>query len=345
MLTAPSQTEREQGSVLLAVLVLMIISLLAAAMFTESFQRLSGSRDRADAAAADSAAELAVNEAFARIDAGETIAFRGSGDVGESSYSYEATPVGSSSWQIDGQATNGDVERTLSGLATREPRYGYTLFAEDRLSIDRNRGRVAGRVGTNGTMEITGPSPGDAQELYRPDGACSGCSDPVTLDGPRTVVPVTRPVGPTQRCPVGGLFTTFVDGRGGVPFICDDRGAPVSFAGPVLVVNPPAIVYVGPSVSLSMDGALVNPFGRAADFRFYVAGDSSRSGSALSATGTTITALIDAPGRSLRTDDTTLTGSLTIGELEVPRLGRLQIVSDTSLESLADQAWRLEDLH
>ncbi len=344
MLMRPDRRGHESGSVILALLVMMVITLLSVAAFSESRHALVVSRIDTNNARASASAELAVNEAFARIDAGESLRFAGAGSHDDTKYSYVARPSGSAAWSIRAEATSGATTRALSATISREPLYAYTLFATKSISVNLNLGRITGRVGTNGAMNVTGPSPGDRQDLYLPDGVCSGCTAAVTLNGPRPVAPVEVPDGTTQQCPKDGLFAATVDGLGGVPFVCGSSVGTVVFRGRLVIENPPLIVYVEPNVSVVLDGAVVDPPGRAAGFRLFVASEDGGPVGSISATGAELNGLIYAPGRSLRTDDLKLTGSITLRSLDIPRKGRVSIAGDESISGLANGVWRLVDL-
>lgn len=344
MLTRATPEPKDRGNVLLTMPVLMVVVLLAAAMFARSHLALDRSRTDTDDARATAAAELAVHEAFARIDAGETARFSGSGSVDGTDFEYTASPRSAASWDIAAEATSTDFTRALAAVISREPQHAHSLFVVGDSSFDRNTGRITGRVGTNGAMTVTGPSPGSQQELYRPDGSCRGCTNATTLDGPRAIDPVEAPVGPTQPCPPDGTFTGVVDGRSGVAVVCDDPATDVEFVGDVTIVNPPLIVYVGSEVPLVLDTARINRPGPAADFQLFVDGVNTDAVSDISATDTRLDGLVHAPGRSIRTDDLEVVGSLTLDELTVPRRGRVAISADTSLESLGSTAWRIVSL-
>ncbi len=344
MLNRRGLRDPESGSVVLALLVMMVVTLLGIAVLSESQRALGGSRRDTDEGRALASAELAVNEAFARIDAGEVSHFAGAGAFDNADYSFDAQPAGRSTWDIQARATSGDTTRAFTATVSREALFSYTLFATSSIEINRNTGRIRGRVGTNGSMDITGPAPGDVQELYLPDGICSGCTDPVTLDGPRAVPSVEFPDGSTQECPEDGLFEEDVDGRSGIPYICDDSFDEVVFEGEVRILNPPLIVYVDEGVDVELDEATVVPPGRASGFQLFVASEDDDDDESISASEAEIKGLIFAPGRSLRTDDFDLTGSITLRSLEVPRRGDVSILADVSLLTLGDGSWRLVDL-
>ncbi len=327
----------------LSVLVLLVISLLAALAFTTAQRSLAQGTRASDQGRADAAAELGVSEAFARIDRGASPPLAGSGRAGGVDYSYRADVTVPNQWTIRSEATSGPITRALTATVGRETRYPYTLFVGERLVSDQNRGVIAGPVGANGPILVNGRPPGDQQDLYRPDGTCDRCDRPVDLDGPRELEPVTMPPGVPPGCPPGGLFQGIVDGRGGRPVMCDDPALPVVFKGDVTIVNPPLVIYIGRSVPLALDGATVNRLGRAADFQLYVAGDPTDPESRVLAEGAHLTGLVYAPGRSMAVGDADLTGSLTIRVLEIAPNGRVAITGDASIAPLGSGPWRLVD--
>jgi hypothetical protein len=339
-----ASVDTQEGSIVLAVLVLMLVVTLSALAFARAGHSLSLGADDSNLSRAGAVAELGVNEAFARIDAGETSPFTGAGFVGGVSYDYAAQPSGRSTWTVRSEATAGSIGRALRAIVGRNALYPFTLFADTELVIDRNTALISGRVGTNGTMTVVGPSPGDVQELYRPDGSCTGCGDPVAVDGPRRLDPVGLPAGPVISCPEGGSFEGAFDGQSGAVIVCDDPATPVAFVGEVTVINPPLVVYVGRDVTLSLDGASVNRAGRAADLQLHVAGEPADAVASITASAAEVTGLLYAPGRALVTTDTAVTGSLTLGRLEVGRGGRLAIDEDETIGPLGDGEWRILEL-
>jgi hypothetical protein len=334
----------EEGNIILAVLVLMLVVTFSALAFARAGHSVSLGADDSDLSRAGAVAELGVHEAFARIDAGETAAFTGGGAVGGVAYDYAAQPSGRSGWTVRSEATSGAISRALLATVGREPLYPFTLFVDADLVIDRNTALISGRVGTNGTMEVVGPSPGDVQELYRPDGSCTGCGNPAVVDGPRRLDPASMPAGPVTSCPEAGVFAGAIDGQSGVVVACDDPATPVVFAGEITVDNPPLVVYVGPDVALSFDGAVVNRDGLASDLRLHVAGELTDAVASISASAAGVTGLLYAPGRSLTTTDTAVTGSVTLGRLEVGRGGRLAIGGDETIAPVGDDEWRILEL-
>jgi hypothetical protein len=326
------------------VLVLLLVSLLAAVAFTTSQRSLAQGARASDQGRADASAEIGVQEAFARIDRGASSPVSGSGRAGGVDYSYRADAVTANQWTIRSEATSGPITRAMTATVGRDARYPYTLFVDERLVSDQNLGSITGRFGTNGVMLVTGRAPGDQQDLFAPDGACDHCQQAVGLDGPRQLEPVTMPVGVPPACAPGGLFQGIVDGHSGQPVVCDDPALPVAFQGQVTIVNPPLVVYIGRSVSLTLDGATVNRLGRAADLRLYVAGDPTDAESRVLAERADMTGLIYAPGRSMAVADASVTGSLTIRVLEIASNGRVAVAEDPSIAPVDGGPWRLVDL-
>ncbi len=333
----------EQGNVLLAMPVLMIVTLLAVVIFADSHRSLDQSRVDTDESRAAAAAELAVHEAFARIDAGETRDFTGSGTHDDAIFEYRSEPLTTQSWEVHAQGTSGPITRRLVATIGREAEYAHSLFALEELTVDQNAGRITGRVGTNGAMTVFGPSPGSQQELYGPDASCTGCLNPVVLDGPRPFAEISEPEGKTRSCPKDGEFSGVVNGRSGVPFVCDDDDQ-VVFDGDIRIINPPLVVFLSSDAELEFDDAEVNTSGQAADFQLFAEGDEEDDGDSISAEEADITGVIYAPGRSLEADSLDLVGSLTVRTLTVPRGARADIAPDTTLGAVGNSPWRIISL-
>ncbi|MEL6984851.1 MAG: hypothetical protein AAFO29_20650 [Actinomycetota bacterium] len=328
----------------LTTMVLMAVTLLTVTMFIGARRSLVQARLDTDGGRAEAAAELAVSEAFARIDGGESLRFVGEGSIGNTHYRYTADRIVASTWSVRAEGSAGSTGRAIEVTISRESRYPHTLFAVDQLISRRNTGTVEGRVGTNGSITIRGISPGEVQEVYRPDGTCQRCANPLDLDGPHPIASVVAPSDTFTACPIDGRFTGAVDGGGGVPYRCDDPTVPLWFDGEVTVTDPPFVLHVGDGVAIDLDGATANQGGAAADLQLFLAGGPGEGDAAVTATGAAVTGLLYGPGRSLTTADTAWTGSIILSRIEVARNGRLTVREDPTIESLGNDRWRIVEL-
>jgi hypothetical protein len=308
----PSAPGRERGGVALAMLIVLVVSVTGAAALGAGVRSLSSSTDLGTSAQARAAAEIGLADTLVRIRGGEATDFAAVTTVGSATATTAATPDGTDAWTVAIDVDIAGGTRTFRARITRGVDLPVSVFAVSALRVTDNRGTVDGAVATNGRMEITGPAPGSAQFLYRPDGTCTGCTNPVARDGPRLVPATDTPLGPTRACPTDGELTGTVDGAGGVPIVCDDTAVPVVLRDDVIVVRPPLVIHAGPGVAVRMDGASVNAGGSTDAFRLVAAGTGP-----LRVDGASLTGRLVAPERSLRSTGTEVVGSIVVGELIV----------------------------
>ncbi len=306
----------ERGGVALTMLVLMIVVLASSALVIRSLDGLRDTRRDGERSGATAAAEIALAEAMVRIDLGATSSFSGSDVVGagtpdEMPLAWDATRNADGSWSLYAEAGDGEGRRALQALVSRSVAPPRTLFAVDALRLSNNTGIIEGTIGTNGTISSIGSGLGDRQELAGPAASCTGCDNPIPLSEAVTIDPVVVPPPPIQACPSDGVFTGRVNGRAGTPYVCLDPSTPVTFVDRVFVDNGPLVIHVGPRVEVVLDGARINEDLDASELQLTIDADSAPAG--FSAEFTLMKGVVNAPGRTLRTDAFALRGSLVIG--------------------------------
>jgi len=109
--SAPRRNER--GSIVVAVLVVVIMATLAAAMVDRVSSSSHATVRHRDRIAALDAAEVGLVAAQARISLGVTAAFDDDGRSGDTPWDVSATVVGEHHWQMIGAATAGRVRSTV----------------------------------------------------------------------------------------------------------------------------------------------------------------------------------------------------------------------------------------
>jgi hypothetical protein len=330
----------DRGSAMAIVLVVtLVITALVGALASETLLAARQGTAARDGAAAAAAAELAVAEAGARIAQGASAGFTGTVTVQGGGAAYTAVRVSADAWDVTAQGEVGGRRRALSVGFGREARFPYAVFADEALTLRTPTGVVSGRVGTNGTMDLTGLAPGSAQELFRPTGTCTGCANPVVREGPYPVAEATVPAT-TRPCPAVGRFEGTLDGAGGIPVWCGAAAVPVSF-GAVTVVNGPLVVLVGPGVTLSLDGAQVNVGGAPDGFRLHKLEPTSGATSTVSANGARFAGLLHAPRTAVTSTGLTVTGSVVVDRLTVSPGGTLSVTWSPALQSIGASTWRV----
>lgn len=316
----------ERGSVVLAMVVLMVIGSLAVALLLRAQSDLATTATLQRTDRASLAAERGVVEALALVRAGERGTFDGSGaGDGVDAYRFEAQQVAVdrfvvvASAEVDGEARTlraeiaGTLDRSDDALVTTR-----VSFASDN-----GRGTVDGAVATAGVMTIDGLAPGERQYLLGPAASCDGCTAPVAFDDAPDLSEPARPGGAVRPCPADWSGAV-IDGDGGTPIVCDDPTTPVVIGTTVEVTDGPLVIWVGPGVDVDLRGARLNPSGPIDDLVLAIASD--RSGPApLLLDDAAVRGAIVAPGRDVDIDRLTVEGRLTLGSIRVLPLGSLDV--------------------
>jgi len=326
----------------LAMVVLMLVTLLGVAVLARGQNSMEGAASASDAAAAEAGAEQGLAEAVARIDGGEGGTFTGRGDLPDGEYRYEVSAVDARSFSVYTEAEVGGVVRAVDADVGGRALYPYTLFVDDGALFEGNLGRISGRVGSNGPLRITGDAPGDAQDLFGRSASCDVCLDPTVLDSDRDVPVPQPPVAPVQECPDDGSFTGIINGRGGVPIVCDPALTPaagVTFTEAIVVVDGPVIIHVLDGLDVDVVDAAVNANGTSSDFQLFLGGD--RSSNSLTMSNSRIDGVIYGPGRVSSADQAEIVGSFTIGELLVGRGATLSIRPSDELAAYQVSGWQV----
>lgn len=328
----------ERGGVAFAMLIVLVVSITGAIALGAGVRSLTSSTELAASAQARAAAEIGLAEAVVRIRGGAGADFAVTASVGPDTATVTATRDGADAWSVAVDVDIAGATRSFRSDITRGADLTVSVFAVSAMRMTDNAGTVDGAVATNGSMEIVGRAPGTAQVLYRPDGTCTGCADPVLRDGPRPVPATDLPSGTTRECPVDGELTGPVDGANGVPIVCDDPGVAVVLRDDVTILRPPLVVHAAAGVAVRLDGATVGAGGAADAFRLVAAGTGPFDADDAAVTGTII-----APERTLRTAATAVAGSIVVGELIVESGGVFDVRPDIAATPGGD-VWRIGDL-
>lgn len=336
----------EQGSVALAMTVVMLLTLLTVGLMTRSQNSLLGAVGDSDRAGAAAAAEQGLAEAVARIDAGERTSFVGSGSVPGGTFDYEAVPDGGDDFVVYAEAEVDGATRAVQGTIGGRPKFPYSLFVATRAELEGNLGSINGRIGTNGVVDDGSTS--EVQDLYGPDARCDRCRSPRAFETVREVSAPRPPDlsdvrgGRYQPCPDDGIFTGVLNGQGGIPVVCDPaqtNATDILFSDAIVVTDGPLIIHVLEGLDVSFVDTRINAGGRPSDVQLLLGGD--RGTSAVVFEGARIDGIIYAPGRIAGADRTNVTGSFTIGELVLPRGATLNVNPSTELDSYEVSGWRL----
>jgi len=321
-------------------LVVVVMTALVGAIASDATNSIRQASDADAGAAAVAAAELAVADATARIELGAAVTFTGSVTVAGGGATYTATRVGDDDWDIVVVGSVDGVRRGISASLGRSARYPFALFVDERLETRNPVGIVSGDVGTNGTLDLVGLSPGTRQVLFQPAATCTGCTTPVSRTGPYELAEPTVPAV-TRACPPGGVFTGAIDGAGGEPFLCADPLVPVVFESQSWVVNGPVEVFVGEGVPLTLDAAVVNLGGPPDQFRLYKLEPPTGTPAPVSAEGLSVSGLLYAPRSALTTGSLTAVGAVVLDRLTVTPGGTLSVVYSPQIAAIGASGWGL----
>ncbi len=343
----------ESGNLVIAMAVLVILANLSVAVLARSLVSLQQVRKAQDYSAALATADGALADAVFRIDQSTDsppASISGAGALGEGEFSYVATRVDSSTYDVKAKGVIGGSTHAIRATVARKIRFPYAIFANQGLTFNGNStaniysfnadspdvrtGKA--RVGSNRAIVVnSGAGAGDSQDYYTPGGSCIGCPAPLAQQGPYNLDPVAVPAGTTRSCPTGGTFSGEV--IGGTPYVCNED---VTFSGTVTVSSPPVIIYITGGRSLTMAGAVVNHGGKGVDLQIYKdgagaldMGDGARSAK--------FTGVLYAPGTDLTVNGgIEVRGSLTVNSLRVNGAPNFTLAYDLGLTTLLDRDWR-----
>jgi Tfp pilus assembly protein PilX len=352
----------ERGSIVIAMGVLMVLTMLATAVLARTLSTLTNVRRTQDFSAALASADGGMAEALFKLDQVQGVSFDNvstPGTLGAGSYTYKATRIDDLTWTIKAKGVVNSTPHAIQATVVRDVTYPYAVFTNQTYDVNGNNGtniysynsvtHASGTgkafVGSNHGIEVNGGgTAGDAQHYYTPDGACTGCANGVQKKGPRLL---TDPIAPTafQACPSGGVFSGTINGTAGLTFLCNTN---VTFSGTVNVTNGPVIVYVGPGYTVDMTNATINcgtdpgcTTTHAQDFRLLKAGTGDISARELKMAGVIYAPHADIP--AISGGKFFVNGSVTVNSLRINGGPHFHVAYDDNLSSLVTQDWKVQD--
>ena len=106
MLNSPTRRVRdESGSIIVAVGVLMVLTLLCVAVLARTLGTLNSVRHTQDFSAALASADGGMAAAIYQIDQVQSGSFNGAGTLGGGTYLYKATKVDDNTWTVHAKGT------------------------------------------------------------------------------------------------------------------------------------------------------------------------------------------------------------------------------------------------
>jgi hypothetical protein len=346
----------EDGSLVIALAVVVVLSALALAVSARTLSALGNARVVQDTSAAGAAADAGVTDAVSALGAWASPADppqTGAGTIGVAGYRWTVTTIDPMHATISSVGTaNGRAHRVVA-TATRGPAWPWVIASRSSLVLDGPGTITDGRLAAGGALVLRDGAPaGTGQDLLGPGASCSGCGSP-GLPQEARLAEAAPPASPAPLpCPVDpatGSITALAAGTyecaGGVSF------APVSTTGDVPVAGPVVIYVIGDGglANLGLAGAVVNAGGDPSDLVIHLVG-AGEVDPGDGADAARFTGIVDAPGATLRSDPCGLavTGALVLESFACtsPAAGSgPSLVSDPRVVALPSASWQLSGYH
>jgi hypothetical protein len=335
----------EEGSLIIAMAVIMVLSGLVLAVMTRSLAALGNTRVHQDTATATEYATSGLTDALCAIrQSSGSLPSSGSSATGcfTSSDAYawtirDVTGDPPSSAVVDATGTSGLEHHTVEATASRV--WPWVVATSQSLALGpatvaSDDPSTSAGLATAGSMALSGVAGAPVADLLGAGASCIGCTG-TRIDQAATFTAPSDPAGST--CAGGQPTNPIAAGTyrycTGVTFPNDQ---PTTLAGPV-------VMYVD-SGSVDLRGATVNPGGQAANLTIYVTGSATVEVDS----STSFTGVIDAPAGTLQNTscDWSLTGALVLQKLTCTSTGSGPTFTlDPSAADAALGQWQLSGIH
>lgn len=281
MLTRRATMRSEDGSMVIAITVLMVLMLLTLGVLTRTMGGETLVRRNQDFNGALAGADAGIADALYQLDQNVTGTFQKTNVAigGGSTFSYRATQgtvtnttdPDPNKYIIHASGTLNGVKHNVIVTAQRRQRFDYSLFANDILDLNGNCPAAFGPVGSAGVVitSSTNCTP-KADCFLQPNGlpapTSNGCGDSPAQFGGNSPNPNGRHIPETNikppfdedladaladpsltnmGCPSSwstGTITGNIVGSPNGYYLCD-RAAGYTFSGTVTISSPPARIF------------------------------------------------------------------------------------------------------
>ena len=129
----------EQGSLILAMGVLMVLTFLSLALLARTIATIGSVRRTQDFSASLALADSGLSDALFEIDQGRGATFTKTLTVGAGSTTYTATYVDANTWTVRSQGTNSGVLHALEATVSRRGRLSLCDFHQPGPHVQRQR--------------------------------------------------------------------------------------------------------------------------------------------------------------------------------------------------------------
>jgi Tfp pilus assembly protein PilX len=360
MLTPRSRDEH--GSMIIAIMVLMIVVTLSVAVVSRTLVSQHGVRQNQDFNAALAQADGGVSDALFQLDQGQSGTFTNSGTSGGNIWNYKATQVDANSYTIQSVGTvNGRPHQVVANVS-RVTRFDYSLFGVSSISItgNCNKGQVQPgvKMGSGGSINN---DCGVQEDCFLPgNGPCPSLPNGHIIKQTHPEPLPTAPPGASSTCASGTVtLGPTLNGNGGTPLVytCGNITFRPDSSGNVNVTNGPFILYILGSATLTFTNDTYNPGGSpppncqntpyvpgcAANFQVY---DAETASWTFNGHAPTIYGAVYVPGVDVTADGGKLNinGSMVAHSFTwhgAPNMG----LADPSLTSVVVQNWTISNYH
>ena len=360
----------EGGALIISVIVMMVLTTLTVALMARTLSVMTFVREGQDFDAALAAADAGLSDAVYRIENGETTSWESVSTDPTKRYRYYADRVTAAGappneFIVSSKGRVGVSTHSIEAKVTRTALFPFALFGYQSLRIDGSTsggadfdfyvvGSVGSNVnvGSNGMVTCSGPSAANLR--FQSSAGFSGCpaSQWTKLDPAQGRLDLEPPPSPNVACPATGLFTGFVDGNGGQPYVCRQN---VSFTGLVNVINGPLKIYVLNDLTaggvpdpdacntLSIDGAVINAGSPARNVQLFKDDDCALDvGTGNTVDQLTFSGVLYAPDSTLTINGGKwFTGSIMVGQVTVNGAPNLIVGYDSDLQTYYGPEWRV----
>jgi len=314
----PVSDRGEQGSLVIALLVILILSGLSIAILARTLSALGATRRAQDTASATSEADAGVADAVYVLDHTSITGGESLTSLPSASFHWTATLTDPFSGTLTSTGTANGRTHTVTVPISRPPWVVVTAgsLVIDGTDVITETGALsepAPRLGAGGALVLRNLAAGGAgQDLLGPGASCAGCSAPAVVPATLAMPDPQPPTPPSAPC---GTISAIAPG----PLVCT---GPLVFSGAVPAPLAPADIYVvGGGITFA--GAVVGAGGDPSLLTVHLVGAGTidpGTGPASSgpAGAGSFTGILDAPRATMRSDDCefNLIGAAELGSLD-----------------------------
>jgi hypothetical protein len=378
-----NRTRDDNGSIVIALSVMMIVSALAVVSVQRSTSGLRNTKKSQDYGAALAKADAGVSDALFRIDqlalanatsfcVGASASCTATAVPGSTSTQYKAVAANANKYQISSKGIVNGEPHAVTATLERSRAYPFAIFGASGLDFNGNsNGNIRpvnadgtpattfdADAGSNGTISCSGGNPANHHVVYA--GGSTDCANRVDDIGPYnplppisgpcpapTNTPIT-PCLPTSYLPCPGSGTIPASVAPGVYRCTTSITFPSTFSVGAGAANGGVVeIFILPSsgsLDMTMSGSDLNVGGDPTKLRIYMAGAGSVNVGNGSHAGA-FTGILYAPQSNMTSNGCKVEwrGALTFNTARCNGGPHLDIQYDARVNSLVSQNWILKN--